>query len=51
MSDRAVFWLLLPVVCSPWIVGIVWAWRQIPRDGAIPVSLGELLRQKLLPPR
>ena len=31
---------------SPWIVGIVWMWRRLPRDGAVPPSMGEQLRSR-----
>jgi hypothetical protein len=41
-------WPLFPLVFgAPWIVGIVYYWRRIPRDGSIPPSLGERVRQRL----
>jgi hypothetical protein len=32
---------------TPWIVAILWSWRRRPRDGAIPPSLGEMVRKRL----
>jgi len=32
---------------SPWIVGIVWMWRRLPRDRAVPPSMGEHLRRRI----
>jgi hypothetical protein len=31
----------------PWIVGIAWFWRHLPRDGAIPPSMADRARQRL----
>jgi len=39
--------LIVAIAGSPWIVGIVWALRQRPRDGAIPPSMGERARRRL----
>ena len=43
---------LFPVIGAslalPWLVAIVWAWRRRIRDGAIPLSLGERARRRLL---
>jgi hypothetical protein len=48
MHDVLQLWLIVLVSGAPWIVGIVWAWRQRPRDGAVPLSLGERARRRLL---
>jgi len=39
--------LIVLASCSPWLVGIAVLWRRIPRDGALPQSAGELMRQRL----
>jgi hypothetical protein len=40
--------LILIAVGSPWIAAIAYLWPRIPRDGALPRSAGELLRQRYL---
>jgi len=32
---------------SPWIVGIAYYWHCRPRDGSLPPSFGEHVRQRL----
>jgi hypothetical protein len=40
--------LLLPILFgAPWIVAIVWFWRQRPRDDEVPLSMAERARQRL----
>jgi hypothetical protein len=39
--------LLLLVVLVPWIGGIIWYWRRRPKDGEIPLSMGERARRRL----
>jgi hypothetical protein len=40
--------LLFPFVFgAPWIAGIAYFWRRTPRDGAIPMSIGDQVRQRL----
>jgi hypothetical protein len=39
------FYLLLGT--APWVAGIVWFWRQRPRDGAIPPSMADRARERL----
>jgi hypothetical protein len=48
VQDALQLWLIVLAAGAPWIVGIVWAWRRLPRDGAVPLSLGERARQRLL---
>jgi hypothetical protein len=43
-----VFWLLPILFCAPWIVAIAWVWKHLPKDGSIPISAGELARERLL---
>ena len=31
----------------PWIVGIAYYWRRRPRDGEMPTSWGEYLRERM----
>jgi hypothetical protein len=31
---------------SPWLVGIVFVWRQLPRDDYLPPSLADTLRAR-----
>ena len=33
---------------SPWLVATVWFWRGRVRDGALPASLGEQMRNRWL---
>jgi hypothetical protein len=40
-------WLLPFLFGAPWIVAIAFAWRHRPRDGAIPLSMGEQARRRL----
>jgi hypothetical protein len=40
-------WLLPTLVGAPWVAGIAWLWRHQPRDGFIPLSMGEHARQRL----
>jgi hypothetical protein len=41
-------WPAYPVLFgAPWIVGIVYYWRKIPRDGSIPPSLADRVRRQL----
>ena len=43
-------WVVFPLGFGvPWIVGIVWAWRRRPRDGAIPLSAADEARRRLWP--
>jgi len=35
------------VAGAPWIVGIVYYWRRRPRDGGIPMSMGDRARRRL----
>jgi hypothetical protein len=39
--------LILLAAGAPWIVGIAYYWRRLPRGGAVPQSFGEMLRQRL----
>ena len=32
---------------APWLAGIAYYWRRLPRDGTVPPSFGELLRQRI----
>jgi len=41
--------LIVGTVSAPWLVAIWWAWRHRPRDGAVPLSLGEQVRRRLWP--
>jgi hypothetical protein len=46
-------WVLVGIIAAlttPWVAGIVWAWRHKPRDGAIPLSPAEHARQRLWRP-
>jgi hypothetical protein len=39
---------LLPILFgAPWIVAIVWFWRQRPRDDEVPLSMAEHARRRL----
>jgi hypothetical protein len=43
-------WSVWPVVLLaglPWIVGIVYYWRHRVRDGSVPPSLAEQVRNRL----
>jgi len=49
-GDSAHFWPLLVIVATvamPWLVGIVRAWRWLPRDDYLPPSLAERARRRL----
>jgi hypothetical protein len=35
------------LLCVPWLPGIVLAWRDRPRDGAIPPSMGDRATDRL----
>jgi len=35
------------VVGAPWVAAIIWAVRHGPRDGAMPLSMGDRARQRL----
>jgi hypothetical protein len=41
--------LILLAAGAPWIVGIVYYWRRMPRDGAVPLSMGDRARRRLWP--
>jgi hypothetical protein len=40
-------WLLPLLFGAPWIVAIVWFWRQRPRDDFVPPSMAEEARRRL----
>jgi hypothetical protein len=35
------------VAAAPWIVGIAYYWRRLPRDDSVTPSFGEYLRQRM----
>jgi len=39
--------VIVAAVATPWLVGIVRAWRRLPRDGHLPLSLAEWARRRL----
>ena len=41
-------WLYPFIFGAPWIAGIIWYWHIRPRDGAIPPSMAETARKRLL---
>jgi len=53
MFSGSVSWAWLPLSLlfgSPWIVAIVFYWWRRPRDGALPMSMADQVRQWLWPP-
>lgn len=40
-------WPIVMLAGLPWIVGIVYYWRRRVKDGSVPPSLAERVRQRL----
>ena len=39
--------MIVALAGCPWIVGIAYYWRKQVKDGSVPQSLGEQLRQRM----
>jgi hypothetical protein len=39
-------WAVPVVLGAPWLMAILLLWRQLPRDGFVPPSMGELARKR-----
>ena len=43
----ATAWIVLcAVIFGPWLVPCIWLWRTRPRDGWMPPSMGEQIRNR-----
>jgi hypothetical protein len=40
--------VIVVIAGAPWIVGIAYYWHKRPRDGSVPPSFGEYLRQLMM---
>jgi hypothetical protein len=38
--------LVVLLMTAPWVAGIAWYWRRLPRDGALPMSMADHARRR-----
>ena len=41
------WWILPPVIGLPWLVAIAFYWPRVRRDGHVPPSLAEVVKDRL----